>query len=58
MNDDDDDRKQCCIDAEPHSCGDCLGGTDADPYVNGSAMGWHRKSDDYYDGGRLIRRSV
>lgn len=50
--------KQCCLEALPHSCGDCLGGTDADPYVNGSASGWYSKSDDYYDGGRLVRRSI
>jgi hypothetical protein len=35
---DDDDRKQCCIDAEPHNCGDCYGGTEYDPYLDGENM--------------------
>ena len=32
--------KECCVLAHPHGCGDCLGGTEADPYVNGNAYGW------------------
>lgn len=32
--------KECCVLALPYTCGDCWGGTDRDPYVNGSAVGW------------------
>lgn len=45
--------KECCVLAEPFTCGDCWGGTERDPYVNGSAEGWRMPQVDYYDAGRL-----
>jgi hypothetical protein len=50
--------KECCYLAKPYTCGDCFGGTENDPYVNGSASGWTRQNADYYDGGRLIRHEI
>lgn len=38
--------RECCVLAEPYTCGDCWGGTDRDPYVNGSASGWYAPSTD------------
>ena len=30
--------KKCCFESLPHNCGDCWGGTERDPYLDGENM--------------------
>lgn len=49
FNDDGEEIMECCYEAEtgpmPGMCGDCFGGTDEDPYVNGTAVSYAERQE-------------